>query len=100
MAFDVSHVTNTTYQCLSTDVKLTEGVKIGAPLFETDTGIHYLFDGSEWIVKKVANTIAEVEDSDRHLDTLQAILLEMQIMNTHLTILTDNEIKEVDILGD
>jgi hypothetical protein len=33
---------------LSTDTKPTTGVKAGSSFIETDTGDHYLFDGSAW----------------------------------------------------
>lgn len=39
---------DTCYQCLSTDVKPTEGVPINSLLLELDTGSFYYFDGTFW----------------------------------------------------
>ncbi|MDJ0305400.1 MULTISPECIES: hypothetical protein [Dehalobacter] len=36
------------YQCLSTDTKLTTGVKPGAKCEELDTGKKFVFDGNTW----------------------------------------------------
>ena len=37
------------FQCLSTDVKPTTGMEVGAKAYETDTGAIYTFNGTSWL---------------------------------------------------
>lgn len=37
------------YDCLSTDVKETEGITVGSTCTETDTEKEYTFDGAKWV---------------------------------------------------
>ena len=58
------------YQCVSTDTKPTTDVPIGSRLFESDTGVIYEFDGTNW--RKVsaasidASTFAQIFVSYEH----------------------------------
>lgn len=37
------------YMCLSSDIKPTTGIALGAEIYETDTGCKFIFNGVDWI---------------------------------------------------
>ncbi|MCO1599812.1 hypothetical protein [Desulfosporosinus nitroreducens] len=45
------------YECLSTDVKVTEGIENGSTLTEIDTGNEFIFSGTAWVPKIVKTSI-------------------------------------------
>lgn len=53
---------NKLYFCKSTDTKPTSGIALGTGMFETDTGVKYIFEGPEW-VKKTSSAIDSITNA-------------------------------------
>ena len=85
------------YQCLSTDVK--PDLTVGDTIFESDTGITYEFDGTDWAVliapgpEKTEATHRKVTTSDWDVEELLLkILTELKKIEYHLSIATDTNL--------
>ena len=85
------------YLCLSTDTK--PDLVVGDEMFESDTGITYAFDGTDWAVliapgpEKTEATHRKVTTSDWDVEELLLkILTELKKIEYHLSIATDTNL--------
>ena len=84
---------------LSTDTKPASAM-IGATFLETDTEKQFIFDGEDWIRSKTVKVeqVGAVEvKEERNATTLLAdILVQLQIQNAHLSLVTGERLGELD----
>lgn len=84
---------------LSSDTKATKA-PIGSSFYETDTEKQFVFDGEDWIrseTVKVEQVAALEVKEERNATTLLAdILVQLQIQNAHLSLVTGERLGELD----
>jgi len=96
------------------NLKTDEDGRLSVDINEVSTDVTFKikgYDGSEWVdvsvdsdgVLQIDNPTVEIGGQDKSIiynpdskELLELILLELRKMNTHLTIITDNQIEDSD----
>lgn len=95
MAFEIKHYDF--YQCLSTDTKLTAGIKAGSKLEELDTGLKYAFDGTTWKPDILQTSITGSLANRRGLAVNKPLATAVDVGTTYWSVDTDPHANSVEV---
>ena len=82
------------YLCNSDDDKPTEKILSGSFMYEVDTGLTYIYNGSAWTEKKDPEPLKFMELMNVQKNVLDQLQVQLEMMNKYLSILTNEEIRD------
>jgi len=85
------------YLCNSDDEKPIENMLSGAFMYESDTGLTYVFSGTAWVEKRDPAPLAFIELMAIQKDVLEQLKIQLEIMNVYLSTLVDDTVKPEDL---
>jgi len=80
------------YLCNSDDEKPTASILAGAFMYEVDTGLTYIFSGTDWVEKRDPAPLTFMELMNVQKNVLDQLQVQLEMMNKYLSILTNEEI--------
>ena len=85
------------YLCNSNDEKPTANLLSGSFMYEVDTGLTYIFSGTDWVEKRDPAPLAFIELMAVQRNVLEQLLIQLEIMNTYFSEIMEGKITEEDL---